>query len=69
MFYGIGFFVILIPTLLLIARSQVMPEALLWSTVSTAAFLLEIRGVRREIVKSEARRKLYHIADISQTEE
>ncbi len=68
-FYGVGAFAMLGPTVLLTFRSQVLPEALVWFTLSAAAFLLEILSVRREIIKTEARRNLYHITDITQPDE
>ena len=68
-FYCVGIFAMLGPTVLLTFRSQVLPEALVWLTLSAAAFLLEMLAVRREIIKSEARRNLYHIPDITQPDE
>jgi len=68
-FYGVGVFAILGPTVLLTFRSQVLPEALVWLTLTAAPFWLKLLSVRRDIINAEARRNLYHITDITQPDE
>lgn len=64
LFYLAALLVICVPTLGLLFRFQFFPEAVIWITASSLMFVLEIRALKREIAKWEARRDLFYISDV-----
>jgi len=66
-FYAICLVGIIGPTLLLLARQQIFPEAAIWLAFSLGAFFLEIRGVKKELREKEARRNMFFIDDTNQS--
>ncbi len=62
-FYLICLAGIVIPTIALVARQQIFPEALIWIVVSVGAFLLEMRGLRKELRQQLAVQNMHYIND------
>ncbi len=62
-YYGGWLAAILVPTLMLVWRGQVFPEAMIWIGVSAGAFLLEIRRLQNELRQRSALARMHHIDD------
>ena len=57
-FYALCLLGIVVPTLGLVARNQILPEALIWLLFSTGACWLEFRNLNRQLREQKARRQL-----------